>query len=255
MVSYYRDHYGGERHKKGQIINANVNRVALKRLINLSSIRNLLDVGTGYGFLLSVLQSLEGLSCRGVELSEQQAGFAVDELGLDVCAKTLDQANIEHESFDLVTCFEVLEHIPSPLPFVKELADHVCPGGKLVIMTDNFDSRVSRFLGSDFPKWIPHSHVSFFSPHSLRSLVDRIPCLRLISFLSYTPWELLVRSLFRSSSASMMPQTLCDIEKEMHGAYRLFWMRRLINKLWFRFTASNKVDGAIMFALLEKKCR
>ena len=59
-------------------------------------------------------------------------------------------------SFDLVTAFEVIEHVAYPRTFVEELEEYVKPGGQLLIMTDNFESKVVKDLGElAFPKWIP----------------------------------------------------------------------------------------------------
>lgn len=164
LTRYYQEGFGSQRHKQGQLINSLVNLSALEKLLQLSQVNSLLDVGTGYGFLLKELTSHYDINCKGVELSKQEANFAINVLGQEVSCCTLNDAGLPKEHFDVITCFEVIEHLPTPREFVGELASYVRPGGKMVIMTDNFESAVCRTLGPEFPKWIPHSHISHFSP-------------------------------------------------------------------------------------------
>ncbi|MGG6499494.1 UNVERIFIED_CONTAM: class I SAM-dependent methyltransferase, partial [Bacteroidetes bacterium 56_B9] len=72
----------------------------------------------------------------------------------------------------VITLFEVIEHIPAPREFIQKLCKHLKAGGSLVVGTDNFVSNVVNVLGDRFPKWIPHEHVSFFTPETLRRTLE-----------------------------------------------------------------------------------
>ena len=152
--AYYQENFGSRRHLEGQTVNARTNASVLKRLLDLGKARTWLDVGTGYGFLLQWLQRDYGIAAEGVELSTQEARFAREELGLKV-HDSLSGAGLPRAGFDVVSCFEVIEHISEPIAFVQELAEYVRPGGSLIVMTDNFESRAARRLKGSFPKWIP----------------------------------------------------------------------------------------------------
>src|SRR5277367_416518 len=77
LNDYYRENFGGERHKRGQQVNARINATVLKSLLdNLKDVHNWLDIGTGYGFLMAWLKSAYGIETEGVELSIQEAEYA-----------------------------------------------------------------------------------------------------------------------------------------------------------------------------------
>lgn len=250
LTDYYQKGFGSERHRQGQMINAKTNAWVIGQLLNRYSIGNVLDVGTGYGFFLKELQIL-GLQTTGVELSEQEAKYGLEHLNVDIRNCMLDQAGIELHSFDLVTCFEVLEHIPNPPEFIDELLQYLKPGGQLLIMTDNFECSVAKKLGAGFPKWIPHSHISHFGPNTLQTLL-LAKGLRITGRMSYTPWELIARSFYyKLRSIQKTPQESFSLVKtlqsEMTGSFRLFELRRLINTFWTKCSIRNNLDGALMY--------
>ena len=191
---YYQNNFGSLRHMQGQVVNAKANLVALSKFIDLLTVSSILDIGTGYGFLLKALQDKYHIKkIEGVEPSRQEAKYAIENLNLRVFPGLLRDAGLTKESFDVVTCFEVIEHVPKPIEFLSELALYVKPGGKMVIMTDNFGSWPCRVLGPEFPKWIPHTHVSHFTPSTLVRCIESVAGLHVKQFLSYTPPELTAR--------------------------------------------------------------
>jgi SAM-dependent methyltransferase len=84
------------------------------------------------------------------------------------------------EAFDLVTAFELLEHLPfHPTPFLSAAAKALKPGGQLVISTPNITSwtAISRLLDGDAPYQTPHfagpmSHAKEYAPFELIELVE-----------------------------------------------------------------------------------
>jgi 2-polyprenyl-3-methyl-5-hydroxy-6-metoxy-1,4-benzoquinol methylase len=185
LESYYRDGFGSERHRQGQFVNARNNAWAVARLLATHPFRSILDVGTGYGFLLKELQDRMSVTAVGVELSEQEARYGTETLRVNIVNRSLSKAGLQPASFDVVSCFEVIEHIADPLRFVSELLEYMSPTGRLIAMTDNFESRVVQKLGPAFPKWIPHAHVSHFSPKTLKKVLS-LSGLEIETVLSYT---------------------------------------------------------------------
>lgn len=175
IQNYYRENFGSQRHLEGQRVNAATNAVVLRKLLDLRAFRSWLDIGTGYGFLLKWLQEKYHIEAEGVELSLQESNYARDQLGLKVHSTSLSQASLPKEHYDVVSSFEVIEHIPDPVSFVTEMVEYVRPGGILLIMTDNFECKIVNTLRGSFPKWIPHTHVSHFAPESLRRCIESVP--------------------------------------------------------------------------------
>ncbi len=104
--------------------------------------RRVLDVGCGGG-LLAEGMARRGARVTGIDLSPGalevaklhalEAGVAVDYR--QVAAEELTDA--DHDAFDLVTCLEMLEHVPDPGQVIRAIARLVRPGGDVVCSTIN----------------------------------------------------------------------------------------------------------------------
>jgi len=254
---YYRQGFGSDRHLQGQLINAKINIRALRILLGNKNINTFLDVGTGYGFLLKEVEDTYGISATGVELSKLEVHYGIHQLGAKILNCSLKESGLKPHSFDVITCFEVIEHIRNPHNFIDELLFYLKPEGYIVVMTDNFESSVVKDLGVGFPKWIPHSHISHFAPKTLHKLlVDK--GLVIEKKISYTPWELIVRNLYyKFHGIKKLPEQEFDLtsilESEMRGTYQLFWLRRIINILWARYSVRNDLEGALMYVSAKRQ--
>ena len=257
LSEYYRKHFGSDRHRQGQYINARINAWAIGHLIPNNKIKSFLDVGAGYGFLIQQMASQQETYSIGVELSEQEAQYAKEQLKVDIRNTTLAEANLPKDFFDLVACFELIEHIPDPPALLDEMLSHVKLSGYLLVMTDNFESRIAQELGAGFPKWIPHSHISHFFPKTLERLFSD-KGIEIIGRLSYTPWELLARLYyFKLRGIKQTPESAFNLShilaSEMHGRFRLFNFRRIVNLFWAQLTAQDNLDGALMYLLGQRR--
>ena len=150
--------------------------------------RNCLDIGTGVGQFLQMLKDVGGF-CQGIEPSGLRRKFARQQYGLKLCRQLpedpfwLDQ----HGSFDLVTLWDVLEHVNGPVATIKAAFALLKPGGWLFIETDNRDTtsyRVSTWIyrltrgGSalflpNFYRPVPYGHKQIFLPEQLYALTKR----------------------------------------------------------------------------------
>ena len=256
MAGYYKTSFGGHRQLMGQEINAAVNVGIMERLLDLQTIKMFLDVGAGYGFLMQELRDRHNIDVKGVELSDQEVAFAKEQLGLDIRPKFLAEAGFQPASFDAVGCYETIEHIPEPIPFVRELAEYVKPGGVLVLKTDNFESNLVRKMGAAFPKWIPHAHVSDFTPETLRRCIEQVAGLFVEQVLTYTPWELHVLHLRHALRKPKSPNEYFNLEaslaREGGSEVPLYRFRRFTNALWARLTLSKRHTGAMIVAVARK---
>lgn len=256
MRNYYKETFGGNRHIHGQRVNAAVNLAAIERLLDFRSVKNYLDVGTGYGFLPKAIHTKYGIPVKGVELSKKESEYAVKTLKVDVLPVLLTESGLPHSSFDVVSCFEVIEHIANPVNFVAEMARYVKSGGLLLVMTDNFTSTTVSKLKAEFPKWIPHSHISYFAPETLVRCIESVPGLKLEKQLSYTPWELILRGTALMGRTPKSPEQAYSLEDsmktEMSGTYKLFKVRLALNSIWSKMTFKQNLKGALMYALLKK---
>jgi len=251
LASYYQKDFGSDRHRKGQIVNAATNVRVLASVMDLAKAKRWLDVGTGYGFLLAALRDRFSVEASGVELSESEAAFARENLALNVTS-SLNDSSIAKRSFDVVSCFEVIEHIALPVSFLQGLMEYVRPGGYLIIMTDNFESAPVNKLAGGFPKWIPHTHISHFSAQTLRKCIGQCGGLRLEKEYSYTPPDLIGRCMLSSFRKPPLDEDAFDLratlQTEMNRGYRFFGFRNWLNPLWARLTGSRSAErGELMY--------
>lgn len=248
IAAFYESGYGTPRHRQGQTVNAGVNMCVLERLGLADAPARALDVGCGYGFLLAALRSRGWPDPVGVELSNHEADYARRVLGATV-HESLDE--VEPASFDIVLALEVVEHILHPLEFVREIARRARPGGIVVIGTDNFRSWPVQAMGSAFPKWIPHEHISLFDSHTLPLLLEKAG-LTVERTLSFTPWELLARAAAYRLSGRRVGGREFRLETvrqdEEDRPYPLFGLRARANKHWARLTAAQHLGKEMMIA-------
>jgi SAM-dependent methyltransferase len=92
--------------------------------------------------------------------------------GLTVLETTLEDVDPD-ERFDLMTAFELFEHLHDPLPFVEKVYNLLNPGGYLFLTTLNglgFDVQI---LWERAKSVFPPHHLNFFNPRSMETLLVR----------------------------------------------------------------------------------
>jgi len=134
-----------------------------------------LDVGCAAGYFLRVMRD-HGHDVHGVEVSPAIAKEAVAALGADrVHTGTLEEAiaakGHQPQSFDLVTLWDVIEHVPDPQTVLRQLHKLVKPGGRLLLETQNVASRWARLLGPRWHHYKHHEHLYHFTPATITRLL------------------------------------------------------------------------------------
>ncbi len=160
-------------------------RLRVRRWTKLLGKGLALEVGCGDGRMLQALRH-QGWEVVGIERTAAAARMAVSVNQLPVFAGGLEAIN-PRAKFDLVLLFHSLEHVPDPLSVLKQCAQLLKPGGKLIVAVPNFHSwQACLFGGSWFHLDVPR-HLNHFSPRSLRYVLEAAS-LRLDS-IRYTSWE------------------------------------------------------------------
>lgn len=131
-----------------------------------------LDVGCAAGYFLSVMQE-EGWDVTGLEPSDAIRPQAAERLGADnVRAGLLGQADLPRGHYDLITFWDVIEHIPDTVAALRAAKQHLAPGGKLLIETQNVNSRAAKLLGPAWQHYKHAEHIYHFHPRTLKRLMD-----------------------------------------------------------------------------------
>jgi SAM-dependent methyltransferase len=105
-----------------------------------------LDVGCGSGEVLAALRSHGSWQAVGLELSNRDAAFGREQLGVDVREQLLGDYLAANPGvlFDVVSLFGVLHCVEDTVGLLREAAGAVAPGGLLVAEVTNFESIVAR---------------------------------------------------------------------------------------------------------------
>ena len=140
--------------------------------------KRVLDIGCG-GWILSESMALKGAEVTGIDLSSKALAVArlhLMESGnsveyLEVSAEQL--ATQSPESFDVVSCMEMLEHVPNPASTIAACAALVKPGGHVFFSTinRNLKAYLLAVIGAEYVlKMLPkgtHDYAKFIKPSEL----------------------------------------------------------------------------------------
>ncbi|HET9942958.1 MAG TPA: class I SAM-dependent methyltransferase [Terriglobia bacterium] len=147
-------------------------RASKFKLANRRRVR-LLDVGCGGGTLLGLLQH-QGLDVLGFDTAPEAADIAKTQSGVDIATGArLHDSEFADASFDMVSLFHVMEHVPDPRNLLAEVRRILCHGGKVVLQVPNIESWQSRICGTRWHGLDVPRHVINYSTESVqRLLVD-----------------------------------------------------------------------------------
>ena len=134
---------------------------------------NLLDIGCATGlFLDSVKKANPGWRLYGCDTSRECVELGRKGLKLNLKVGEIENCNYPENFFELVTMFEVIEHIRSPMTSLKEINRVMKKGGYLVIQTGNNDSLISKIYGKKHSYFIIY-HVSYFSLKTIKMALEK----------------------------------------------------------------------------------
>lgn len=182
------------------------------------------------------------VGCGGGILAESMAGMGAEVTGIDMARDSLEVARLhglesgikvdyqlstveefaQHHAgqFDLVTCLEMLEHVPDPESVVRACARLVKPGGQVFFSTlnRNLKSYLMAIVGAEYilglvPKGT-HQHSKFIKPSELMAWLDKTPLLcRHIEGLHLNP----LSGQYYLSTSNVDVNYLLHCEKTAHG--------------------------------------
>ena len=131
----------------------------------------LLDVGCGEGDFLDVAKK-RGWDVYGTEYGENAFNKCVDK-GIKMYNGVLDPNKFEKESFDVVTSFEVLEHINNPKEEINNISKLIRKGGLFYCTTPNFNALGRLYLKNKYNIFIYPEHLCYYTPNTLTKLVTQ----------------------------------------------------------------------------------
>lgn len=130
----------------------------------------LLDIGCGVGHFPSVAQK-RGWDTFGSEYSPKAVEIARSK-GIKMHIGPLQTATFDAESFDVITSFEVIEHLNNPIEEISTIYRLLRPGGIFYCTTPNFNSLLRYWLKSDYKVIEYPEHLSYYTKRTLTKLMS-----------------------------------------------------------------------------------
>jgi 2-polyprenyl-3-methyl-5-hydroxy-6-metoxy-1,4-benzoquinol methylase len=130
----------------------------------------LVDVGAYTGVFVEIAAQ-HGWDAYGVEPSH----WAVEQAregGLHMIEGTLASSGLDENSLDVVTMWDVIEHVSNPLGEMQQAQRLLKPGGLLVVHTMDIDSGFARLMGGRWP-WLMEMHIYYFSQRTLKHMLEK----------------------------------------------------------------------------------
>ena len=156
--------------REGRVLTFQRNLRPLEELMPPDRGRRLLDVGCHIGVFLEIAQE-RGWEAWGIEPSHWAAREARSR-GLQVIEGTLDDVHLAEEAFDVITLWDVIEHLTDPLRELRESYRLLRKGGLICSHTMNVESPLARLMGPRWP-WLMEMHLYYFSPRTLGEMLRK----------------------------------------------------------------------------------
>ena len=135
-----------------------------EQTIDLSG--SLLDVGCGTGAFIKAAKHA-GWQVTGTELTPEAANLAASNSGCSVLVGDIAGLDLQEQSFEFITSYHVVEHLPDPVAKIKHCYKLLKTGGALFLETPNTASLGAKLRGAKWSHILPPEHVVYFSPRSL----------------------------------------------------------------------------------------
>ena len=133
--------------------------------------KRILDIGCAAGSFPKVAEEM-GFSVVGVEPSKYLCELGQREYGLDLRQGTLHEQNFSEGEFNIVSLFDVIEHLDQPGYVLDEIKRILHSDGQLIINYPEYDSWPRKLMGIKWPFFLS-VHLFYFTPKSIRQILEK----------------------------------------------------------------------------------
>lgn len=147
-------------------------KLVASQLNSIESRERALDIGAGDGAFLEQLVQLGFRDITGVEPSAAPIASSKPDVRNLIRHDIFRARDFEGRQFNLVTCFQVMEHLWNPLELARDVHSILKPGGLFVTVTHNLKAYSARMLGDKSPIF-DIEHLQLFSEKTIRALLQR----------------------------------------------------------------------------------
>ena len=132
---------------------------------------NLLDIGSGTGHFLNVMQTA-GWKIKGVEINARAREYSTSRFKIDEIAPE-EIKKLPSGYFDCITLWHVLEHFHEPFEYMKEIGRLLKPAGVCIIALPNCSSLDAKHFGKEWAAYDVPRHLWHFNPSTFSRFAER----------------------------------------------------------------------------------
>lgn len=190
----------------------------------------ILDVGCGRGWFLDEAKK-RGWEVYGSEYSETAVKLCKGR-GINMISGKLETDSYENESFDVITSFEVIEHINNPIEEIKNIRKFLRKGGLFYCTTPNFNATLRYYLKEDYNVISYPEHLSYYTKRTLNRLL-KANDFRTVKFLSTGISLTRLKTSQKKSKEKFVAKESSDekLRKQISQKWYLVVAKTLINKI------------------------
>lgn len=144
----------------------------IREILQYKNSGKFIDIGCSYGICVRAAKDT-GFEAYGVEPARKAARYGKKQLHVNIFRGTLHEAKLKSNSFDVVTLYDVLEHIPDLKGFLGEIQRILKPKGLIVIQSPNIESYAARILKTSWNWLLVPNHLWHFSCSSLSYVLQK----------------------------------------------------------------------------------
>jgi 2-polyprenyl-3-methyl-5-hydroxy-6-metoxy-1,4-benzoquinol methylase len=145
-------------------------RHRLEQLLPRVSRGRLLDIGCSCGYFMQVAAE-SGFEVEGLEFSRAAIAAADASVRSRISCSSVD-AFEGRQSYNMITAFDLIEHVPQPKDFLRKTRHLLAPGGCLVMATPDAGHFLRHLMGSSWPMLQPMQHLTIFSRQAMRLALE-----------------------------------------------------------------------------------
>jgi len=150
----------------------------------------ILDVGCGAGAFLNRVKAEKGCKVYGVDISEAAVETAKNSFGLDIFKGTIAEAPFKDGSFDVITAWWYLEHVPDPHATAAKISSLLKNDGFCIIGVPNYESFNAKVFKDKWYHLDCPRHLCIWTPSSMKRLLEQHNLTVIKIIYDKTPWGL-----------------------------------------------------------------
>lgn len=155
-----------ERHKEFEYISAE----RVRYVKQFKSSGKFLDVGCSLGYLVNAAK-LAGFNSHGIDLNQKDLDHGKQKYDINLTKSLLQ--NYDNSDFDVITSFNVIEHVTYPDKMLSEMKKRLNKDGVVVIGTHDIDCKNHIKEGQKWKHIIPNEHLYYFNIETLKKVASK----------------------------------------------------------------------------------